>query len=470
MPSSPNFADLIQWHLKKKAGLTRAKMARALNCEPPEVTKLVGRSSDEEESKGPKKPIGRTRERVLQIIEWLLDEEVLDNFREANDLMCAADPDFRRLDPGQPDNCTEQEARLVERLLLAGSHSHLPPCPDLNGIVGRDDDMTRLKALLGIGGGGIQLITSVHGWPGVGKTTLAAMLAYDKDLRRTFPDGILWTSLGTQPNVLVELTAWVHALKADRILSDVTRPGDLSRQLRQRLQDKRMLLIVDDVWDATLVQHFWIGGPGCALVVTTREQKVADDLADPRSVYHLGVLSEEHALKLLETEAPGVVADYPDASRELVHALECLPLALRVAGSLLRTEAEVSGWRVPTLLQELRTQTAILEAEAPVDVEMNDPISRSRPSVRALLRKSTDRLDNLRGCFIDLAWFAPKPAIFDLDALQVLWGVKKVDASEIVKKLVQRGLIEPVSEKGHRYQIHALLVAHARELGQEASR
>jgi len=80
-----------------------------------------------------------------------------------------------------------------------------------------------------------------------------------------------------------------------------------------------------------------------------------------------------------------------------------------------------------------------------------------------LLKNSTDRLDEqTRECFAYLGAFAPKPATFDINAMKFVWQVE--DARPIVRELVNRGLLEPV---GGRFQMHALLVAHARSLCEE---
>jgi hypothetical protein len=86
------------------------------------------------------------------------------------------------------------------------------------------------------------------------------------------------------------------------------------------------------------------------------------------------------------------------------------------------------------------------------------------PTVAALLRRSTDALDaQTRRQFACLGLFVPKPASFDLGALAVAWDV--ADPRPIARVLVNRGLLEPVG--GGRFQLHALLVLHARALLEE---
>ena len=42
-----------------------------------------------------------------------------------------------------------------------------------------------------------------------------------------------------------------------------------SLSLSRTLRDKAALIVLDDVWDYQLVQHFPIGGTNCRLLITT---------------------------------------------------------------------------------------------------------------------------------------------------------------------------------------------------------
>jgi hypothetical protein len=185
---------------------------------------------------------------------------------------------------------------------------------------------------------------------------------------------------------------------------------------------------------------------------------VADELSlTPDAIYTLPLLEESDGLTLLRLLAPGVVAGKRDACLELVRDLECLPLALHVAGRLLEAESRM-GWSVDDLLTRLRDGAAVIGATAPAD--RADVESQTIPTVAALLKQSTDLLENqARECFAFLGAFAPKPATFDLEAMRAVWQVE--DPKSILRELASRGLIEPA---GGRFQMHALLVAHARSL------
>jgi hypothetical protein len=302
------------------------------------------------------------------------------------------------------------------------------------------------------------VLTAVRGWPGIGKTASATVLARDPDITAAFPDGVLWTSLGPTPNLHSELAGWGRALNTEEILRALTLK-EATTLLADLLRRRRMLLIVDDVWEADHAVPFRQAcGGDCALLVTTRQPGVASGLSLPdEAVYNLPALTEEKALELLRILAPGVTLEHPDECLQLVRDIECLPLALHVAGRTLNAESKM-GWGVTDMLKALREGAKLIEQKAPDD--MMDYESQTIPTVAALLKKSTDRLDDFtRDCFAFLGPFAPKPATFDLNAMKAVWSVE--DPKPFARTLVERGLLEPV---GGRFQMHALMVAHARSL------
>jgi len=338
--------------------------------------------------------------------------------------------------------------------------SVMPPLPSLT--VGREEAIHEIKRRVGIGNSDMRPVTVIQGWPGVGKSTTVAGLAHDAEIAQQFPDGVLWASLGEKPSLPKEIAVWAEALGISE--PGQVRPVDeVTAQLIAMLRDRRVLLIVDDVWQVEHANPFRVGGQQCALIMTSRLNDVASALAPTASdIYRLPVLSEAAALTLLGQLAPEVVAQCPDEARELVRDLEGLPLAIQVAGRLLRSEAHL-GWGVRELLDELKTGAAVLSAPPPSDMVRaeHDP----SPTVTALLKRSTDLLnDETRQRFAYLGLFVPKPATFDLEAMAVAWDIE--DPRPVARVLVNRGLIEPIS--GGRFQMHALLVMHARSLLGEA--
>ena len=361
-------------------------------------------------------------------------------------------------DPKEPDPNIPNPLSVIVQKVHSGPGS-APPLPSL--FVGREEDMSNLKRNLltqDPSGPTVQVLTAIKGWPGVGKTTVASALAYDEDMIKAFPDGVLWVSLGQEPNLLSEVAAWGRALGSDELLL-VRSVEEARAQLAGLLRNKRMLLIIDDIWEPEHARGFTVGGPHCATLITTRRADIASGLAPtPGHVYRLNELNDANALKLLKELAPQVVADYPGQCQALVKELEGLPLALQVAGRLLNAEADY-GFGVSQLIEDLRKGARLLEAQAPAN---RFDRGETTPTVAALLLKSVERLDeNTRDCFAYLGVFIEKPATFGLDALQNQWQVD--DPKPYVKKLIDHGLLEYVPASD-RYQLHALLIMLAQSL------
>ena len=355
----------------------------------------------------------------------------------------------------------EPEA-LDEQALIYGNP---PAAPEL--VIGRDHDLHGIKRLVGIANpasahSSMQTLTILWGWPGVGKTTLAAVLAHDQDIRVAFHDGVLWLSVGQNPNIFAKLSIWARPLGIEAANAQTV--DELKGLLRAKLRGKRMLLVIDDVWEARDVFNFRLGECHCAMLITTRVQDVVFHLEPPphnARIYPLPVLDGDPGVEILSRLAPTVVATYPDKSRELVGALEGLPLALRVAGLLLNAEAKI-GLDMFGLLGDLINGVKIIEA--PVPPELATLMEEVPSTVAALLQRSIAYLPpRTQACFARLGALAPEPATFALAAMRDVWEM--ADPIPMVRELIGRGLLEPVGEQ--RFHMHAVLHKLANSLLRE---
>ena len=134
-----------------------------------------------------------------------------------------------------------------------------------------------------------------------------------------------------------------------------------------------------------------------------------------------------------------------------------------MAGRLLRTEYQRVGTidRVVDDLEE-RAKSLLLQANVPADVAAL--VEHEAPTVQALFALTTDLLTaDTREHFAALGGMVEKPAVFGVEDLQFIWELD--DVYPTLYELLDYGLVEP-AENG-RYQIHAVLKAHALSLCDE---
>ena len=114
----------------------------------------------------------------------------------------------------------------------------------------------------------------LHGQGGIGKTILAAAVARDRELRRHFPDGVFWVTVGEDADVVALQIVQLERLGA---ASPELRSMDAAAsRLRETLADRRCLLVVDDVWTAAAAAAFAVAGPRGRVLYTTRDAALLD--------------------------------------------------------------------------------------------------------------------------------------------------------------------------------------------------
>jgi NB-ARC domain len=130
-----------------------------------------------------------------------------------------------------------------------------------DNYVDRPQAVTDIKSLL-LAENSTVVVSAIAGLGGLGKSVLATALVLDEEVRSRFEDGILWETLGQNPDLLSLVGDWIRALDESRESYAATTLESASRYLETLLAEKRVLLVVDDVWNAEDVKHFRVGGVG----------------------------------------------------------------------------------------------------------------------------------------------------------------------------------------------------------------
>jgi tetratricopeptide (TPR) repeat protein len=296
-----------------------------------------------------------------------------------------------------------------------------------------------------------QSATAIYGPGGLGKSTLAIALAHDCEVRRRYPDGILWVKVTQTPDLQTRLADIGVCFGDPRewYVGPGTDVESAAGQLNRTLHDRRALLILDDVWEHQHVSYFRVTGTPCRLLITTRSAALAGNIdgADVR----LDRLSDAEGAALIAARAGGPPDDpiYMEISR----ALAGHTLAVTLAAARLKKKG--AGY-ARTILDGLTDPT---DPFAHLNVDEQDKDLNLSKS----LSLSYDALDDAgQRRFRALGVFAANAA-FDLNALAAVWDETEASADRAAEALVDASLLDWEQESG-RYSQHPVLRTYARAL------
>jgi len=332
-------------------------------------------------------------------------------------------------------------------------------------LIGRDADINKVKDLLHPGTKAV-----LDGGTGVGKSSLTTVLAHDQKMRERFRDGILAAPLGPNPDVLGLLGSWCKALGINGY-ENLTTPEERGTAIKDSIQERNLLLIIDDVWDVKQAQNFELGGASCAHLFTTRVREHARYLVDD-SVVQIHPLSTEAAIDLLEgsakvkdrLKAEGV----KEKAKELVEEVGCLPLALTIIGKHLEQKHDhlllshwiASDWvaAIEHLLESLRKVDV---SRLPVDDNLPGHLWQTfEVTFQALEAVWQDRLRQL-------AVFPSDPGTFSLDAALSVMDITRDEwlGSPHSRRMdpLRSGLVRSNGANPLRYTIHRAVTTYLRQ-------
>ena len=352
----------------------------------------------------------------------------------------------------------EQQSMLPLSSLQDMLYTFALPSSGVTGLIGREELCNELGTQLCVAPRSPMI--ALYGLPGVGKTTLAAALLTHKQIIEYFSDGFLWASLGPQPNLSGTFSRWgqllgITDIEASRLITI----EQWSQALHHALGNRRMLLVLDDVWKCEDALALKIAGAHCSYLVTTRFIPVALQLAG-NGARAIQELAEPESLQLLEHLAPGLVEREPQAAQNLVRSVGGLPLALTLIGKHIRIEMH-SGQprRLFTALARLHAAEERLRLSVPQALYERPPaLPPDRPvSLETIIAVSDQLLsDCARQTLRALAIFPPKPASFSEDAALAVSNT----SVEVLDTLTDAGLLECAGIG--RYTLHQVIADYAR--------
>ncbi|CAJ1958743.1 unnamed protein product [Sphenostylis stenocarpa] len=297
------------------------------------------------------------------------------------------------------------------------------------------------------------MVISVVGMGGMGKTTLAKNVFHNQQVKIHFDcrSFIVVSQSYTVREVLIDMIQNFCKDGSEPIPKGLHKMdgNTLVTEVRQYLDTKRYLVLLDDVWNANLSKEIEHALPnnnqGSRIIVTTRMMSVAQQFKQSFLVHILMLqpLPENRALELFWKKAfrLGTTEKFPtelvDVSNKIVKNCGGLPLAIvAVAGLLSTKEKAVFEWT--KVSQDLR-----------MELELNERFT----NLVGILSLSYDDLPpNLKSC---LLYFTMYPEDYSIQSKRLTrqWiaegfiendkrGPMEDVAEEYLKELINRSLVQ----------------------------
>ncbi|KAL0922682.1 hypothetical protein M5K25_006688 [Dendrobium thyrsiflorum] len=353
-------------------------------------------------------------------------------------------------------------------------------------LVGIDEPREKLINLL-IGDDLQRKVITVLGMGGLGKTTLTKRVYEDPQMAVEYFDCRAWTTVSQSVNLnalLKDIIKQVssHDLKVDlkkeqkKYLDDLNKMQsivDLIKKLKTLLQNKRYIIVLDDIWNIDAWESIKHALPEnnnrSRVIVTTRIDEVANnccigaDGIDYVYKLQLHVLTKEKSMELFENRVFGLGKHCPEhlkkVTNDVVKKCGGLPLAICAMAGILKTIPNLDDQQQWTKL--LENLSSMLESNPRLE------------GMKQVLLLSYNHLPYLlKPCFLYLSIFPEDYSIKRKNLIQ-LWVAEGLVSNQYAmsaelvaeyyfNELVSRSLILPSkvdwNGKVKSFRIHDIML------------
>ncbi|XP_030520503.2 disease resistance protein RPM1-like [Rhodamnia argentea] len=316
-------------------------------------------------------------------------------------------------------------------------------------LVGIDEPREKLIKWLVDGEPRLEVI-SILGMGGSGKTTLAKRVYDDRRVKAYFQSHA-WISVSQSyniQNILRDIIAQLHGEVQQPVPQGLESMNSmrLKQTLKDFLQQKRYVIVLDDVWNLEALEGLKHAMPNpnssfhSRMIITTRIADIATVSSNPSKVYTRKPLSPEESRSLFCKKAfrgEPCPPHLEHLSRQILRKCEGLPLAIVAIGGLLFAK-DVQEWEM-------------INGSLAAELESNDRLQIFR---KILSLSYSDLHYDLKSCFLYLGVF-PEDHVIECRRLFRLWiaegfveereGMTQEEVAErYLKELINRSLVQNV--------------------------
>lgn len=317
----------------------------------------------------------------------------------------------------------------------------------LDDMVPRPGLLAAAKAqLLAVDGAPVAMSSVLAGRGGFGKTTLAAYVAQDPEIRDGFIDGVFWVTVGREsPNVLPQIEEVIRAISGKRL--DTADESAAAEELRRLLAHRDALLIVDGVWTEAHLRQFLKASADASLLFTTCNREIQ---GPETKVLDVDKLTPSEAFEVI---ARGLSPTTEEAA------------ALRQFAEAFWRWAQLLAIANRSLLRRVLRGRALMEALG----QLREALSQGDPGVRddrdltlrAALDLSFEDLGEEAQARLALLSALPEDATVPLSVLQRAWDLQAWMAEEFCLDLEAAGWLQPKVIDGE-VQLHDNVIWYLR--------
>ena len=246
----------------------------------------------------------------------------------------------------------------IDEALINGKFDKISHRPATQGFVTMrymhymnfESRMSTLKGLMeALRDANINMI-GVWGMPGAGKTTLVTEVAKQAEEEKLFDDMAM--AVVTQSPDLKKIQGEIADM-LDLKLDKETEAGRASRLWERLTKDRKVLVILDDVWEKLDLVAIGIPHNGCKVVLTSRNKDILSCEMGTQMDFELNDLSKEEAWSWFQKMVGDSLKDPNLQSIATQVCEECanLPLALVTVATALKNK-RLSEWK--DALRQLR--------------------------------------------------------------------------------------------------------------------